>query len=279
MTGLAIAFPAFDPVIVDIGGFQIRWYAVAYIAGIFLGYVYVLRLVRTERIWPDNKPSVTTTFIDDLLLWTALGIILGGRLGYVLFYNFDYFLENPSEILAIWQGGMSFHGGFAGVILAILVYSRLKGAPILSVGDLVAAGTPFGLLFGRIANFINGELYGRVTEVPWGFIFPDGGPLPRHPSQLYEALLEGIVLFLILRLATHRFAALSRPGTVIALFFIFYGVFRTAVEFVRMPDAHIGFLTGGLTMGMVLSIPMIPIGLAFLWNAQRRAATRTGDAS
>ena len=268
MITFALPFPAIGPVALDIYGFEIRWYALAYLAGIFLGWAYMFRLAANERLW-KGAPAITRAHVDDVLVWAALGIILGGRLGYVLFYNPAYFLEHPAQILALWQGGMSFHGGFAGVILALAAFARVKRVPLLSIGDLMAAATPFGLFLGRLANFVNGELYGRASDVAWAVVFPEGGPQPRHPSQLYEAILEGIVLFAILRLATHRFGALTRPGTVIGLFFIFYGLFRTIAELFRMPDAHIGFLTGGLTMGMILSLPMIPVGLAFVWYARR----------
>ena len=261
-------FPAIGPVALDIGGFEIRWYALAYIAGIFLGWYYILRLVRSTRIWGGDAP-VGRQSVDDLLLWIVFGIILGGRLGYVAFYNASYYLAHPMEIAALWQGGMAFHGGLAGVIVAVILFSRLKKVPLLTIGDLVACATPIGLLFGRLANFINGELFGRVSDAPWAIVFPHGGPEPRHPSQLYEAFLEGLVLFAILRLATHRFGALTHPGLVSGLFITCYGVFRIVVEFFRMPDAHIGFLQSGLTMGIALSAPMIPIGLVFMWIGVR----------
>ena len=265
----ALPFPAIGPVALDIGGFEIRWYALAYIAGIFLGWFYARRLAASERLWGGPVPVDRQT-LDDFLVWIALGIIVGGRLGYVLFYNPAYFLAHPLEVAALWQGGMAFHGGLAGVIVAVIAFARVRRAPLLTLGDLVAAATPFGLFFGRLANFVNGELYGRPSEVAWAMVFPAGGPEPRHPSQLYEALLEGVVLFAVLRLATHRYKALRRPGLVIGLFITLYGTFRIVAELFRMPDAHIGFLSGGITMGMSLSLPMIPLGLAFVWAALRR---------
>ena len=209
-------------------------------------------------------------------MWVALGIIVGGRLGYVAFYNASYYLAHPLEIAFLWQGGMAFHGGLAGVIVAVIVFTRVKQVPLLSLGDLVAAATPIGLFFGRLANFVNGELFGRVSDVPWAMVFPGGGPEPRHPSQLYEAALEGLVLFVILRIATHRFSALTHPGLTTGLFIACYGIFRIIAELFRMPDAHIGFLSGGLTMGIALSAPMIPIGLIFVWIGLRSQSQRAG---
>jgi phosphatidylglycerol:prolipoprotein diacylglycerol transferase len=278
MTTLAsLPFPAIGPVALDIGGFEIRWYALAYIGGILLGWFYVLRLLARDRLWGGEAP-VSRQTIDDLLVWAALGIILGGRLGYVLFYNSAYYLDHPLEIAALWRGGMAFHGGLAGVVIAVIGFARARRAPLLTLGDLMAAATPFGLLFGRLANFVNGELYGRPSAAPWGIVFPGGGPEPRHPSQLYEALLEGVVLFAILRIATHRFGALGRPGFVFGLFVLFYGTFRIIAEMFRMPDPQIGFLPGGLTMGIALSAPMIPIGLVFIWISRRAKQAGNGEA-
>lgn len=270
---LALPFPMIDPVAIEVGPLVVRWYSLAYLAGIFIGWLYLKRLVARRDLWPGGVP-LSRDDAEDVLVWAAFGIILGGRIGYVLFYDPARFLAEPLSVLALWQGGMSFHGGFAGTILAIVIFAKRRKVPVLSIGDLVAAATPFGLFFGRLANFVNGELYGRATDVPWAFVFPGAGPDPRHPSQLYEAALEGVALFLILRIATHRYGALGRPGTVTGLFFIFYGLFRTAVELVRMPDAHIGFLAGGLTMGMVLSLPMVPVGIAFVAMARARGAHR-----
>lgn len=268
----ALPFPAIDPVAIDFGPLVIRWYSLAYIGGILLGWLYLRRLVATARLWNGPAP-VSRENVDDIIVWAAFSIILGGRIGYVFFYDFGRFWVDPLSALALWQGGMSFHGGFAGVVVAVAIFSWRRGLPLLTVGDIVAASGTFGLFFGRIANFINAELYGRVTDVPWAIVFPGGGPEPRHPSQLYEAALEGIALFVIIRIATHAYGALARPGTAIGLFFVAYGVFRFAIEFVRMPDAHIGFLSFGLTMGMILSLPMIPVGLAFLAYARRNPAS------
>lgn len=267
-------FPEIDPILIEIGPLAIRWYALAYIVSLILGWRYAVRLVRTDRLW-DGKPPATPAQIDDLLLWATLGIIVGGRLGYVLFYNPGYYLSEPAAIFAVWQGGMSFHGGMLGVIVAIMLFARRQKLSMLSVADLIGAAVPIGLFFGRIANFINAELWGRTTDVPWGVVFPGAGPVPRHPSQLYEAALEGIVLFLVLRFLTHRAGALNRPGTVTGVFLIGYGLARIFVEFFREPDAHIGFLAGDITMGMILSLPMVLAGLVFVWWAGKQAGAAT----
>jgi phosphatidylglycerol---prolipoprotein diacylglyceryl transferase len=271
MPALLLQYPQIDPVIFEIGPLVIRWYALAYIAGLLLAMVYMKRLVRDRRLWP-GEPAITAGHIDDFLLWAALGVILGGRIGYVLFYNLRHFIANPAEVFAVWQGGMSFHGGFLGVIVAVIIFCRANRLNPLTLLDLSAAAVPIGLFFGRIANFINGELFGRPTDVPWAMVFPHGGPEPRHPSQLYEAALEGIALFLVLRFATHRLKLLARPGHVAGLFAIGYGVSRIAVEFVRDPDAHIGYFAGWLTMGMILSLPMLAVGAALVLNARRGRA-------
>lgn len=265
-------FPEIDPVLIQIGPFAIRWYALAYIAGLLLGWRYLMRLADTPTIWGGKAPF-TRDQADDLLLWAALGVILGGRLGYVLFYNPAFYLSNPGDIIAVWNGGMSFHGGFLGVILAIYLFARRYDIPLWSLADGVAAVAPLGILFGRLANFINSELWGRTTDVAWGVIFPTGGPLPRHPSQLYEAALEGILLFVVLRYLTHHTSALTRPGIVAGTFFIGYGLSRIFVEFFREPDAHIGYLVGPVTQGMVLTLPMIIVGAAIIWWAQTKPAT------
>jgi len=271
----ALPFPQIDPVLIEIGPIAIRWYALAYIGGLLFAWWYCRRLVSNQRLW-NGEPVTSPENVDDIILWITLGVVLGGRLGYVLFYNLDYFIQNPLSAFALWQGGMSFHGGCAGVILASIVYARVKRISILSMLDIAAAAVPVGLGLGRIANFINGELFGRISDVPWAMVFPLGGAGPRHPSQLYEAVLEGLVLFLVLRWLTHSKLALKIPGVTGASFMIGYGVFRIIAEFFRMPDAHIGFLEGGLTMGMVLSVPMIAIGaialLAIRWKRPDRPA-------
>ncbi len=262
-------FPDFDPVLIQIGPFAIRWYALAYIAGILIGWRYVVAMVRNDRLAPARGPVASPAQIDDLILWVTLGIIAGGRLGYIAFYTPEVIWTNPLEILQVWNGGMSFHGGALGVIIAVIGFSRANGLDLFRLGDVVAACVPIGLFFGRIANFINGELWGRPTDLPWGIIFPGAGLEPRHPSQLYEAVLEGIVLFIILRIATHRALWLERRGAVAGLFLVGYAAFRTLVEQVREPDAYLPDFPLGLTMGMMLSLPMILGGVWLIWRAFR----------
>src|SRR6202166_316242 len=257
-----IPFPAFDPVLVHIGPFAIRWYALAYIVGILLGWAYARVLVRSERLWGGKAPLTVLDF-DDFLLWVTLGIILGGRIGSVLFYNFSHFAAHPLEIVQLWNGGMSSHGGFTGCVIAVVLFARKRGLPILSLGDITCAVGPIGIFLGRIANFINGELWGRPADVPWAMVFPNGGPLPRHPSQLYEAALEGLVLLAVLALLM-RAGALKRPGMIIGSFAVVYALARTTSEFFREPDAQLGFFWGGMTMGMLLSVPLFLAGLGFL---------------
>ncbi len=271
MAVLLIPFPSFDPIAVAIGPFAIRWYALAYICGIVLGWLYARAILKNDRLWGGPAP-ITPVQYDDFIIWVTVGIILGGRTGYVLFYNLPYFLQHPLEVFEMWKGGMSFHGGFAGCVLAVVLFGMKNRVPVLSLGDVTCAVGPIGLLLGRIANFINGELWGRAADpasVPWAMVFPTGGPLPRHPSQLYEAALEGVVLFVILALMV-RGGALKRPGLIIGAFAILYGLARIASEFFREPDVQLGFLWGGLTMGMLLSIPMILAGAAFFAVALNR---------
>ena len=263
----ALPFPGIDPVAIALGPLVIRWYALAYLAGLLLGIRYAMALARRNPGPPQPADY------DDFLVWAVLGVVLGGRTGYVLFYQFDLYLSDPTEIFKLWHGGMSFHGGFAGVIVAVLLFSRLRGFSPLAFGDLLACCTPIGLFFGRIANFINGELFGRVSDVPWAMVFPRGGPFPRHPSQLYEAALEGLLLGIVLHLLWRLPGVRGKPGTLIGVFFIGYGLARSVVELFREPDAQLGFLIGGFTMGQLLSLPMIAIGAGFVLYARRKAPT------
>ncbi|MCC7345841.1 MAG: prolipoprotein diacylglyceryl transferase [Variibacter sp.] len=266
----AIPFPAIDPVLVSVGPLAVRWYALAYIVGILLGWLYARALIRNERLWGGPAPLTTLDF-DDFVLWATLGVILGGRIGYVLFYNLPFFAEHPAEAFQVWKGGMSFHGGFLGVVLAVILFARRRKIPVLSLGDLAAAVVPIGLCLGRLANFINAELWGRPTDVPWAMVFPGAGPLPRHPSQLYEAALEGVLLLAVLNLVM-RAGALRQPGFTLGAFAVGYGLLRSLAEFFREPDPQLGFLWGGLTMGMLLSVPMVLAGIALIAYARRRPA-------
>ena len=274
MPFFVIPFPAFDPILFQIGPFAIRWYALAYIVGILGGWLYARAIIRNTSLW-NGPPPLTVADYDDFVLWVTLGIILGGRIGYVLFYNPAYFAAHPAYIVKLWQGGMSFHGGFLGCVLAVILFARRRGIPILSLGDITCAVGPIGLFLGRIANFINGELWGRPADVPWAMIFPGGGPVPRHPSQIYEAMLEGFVLFMVLA-TMMRAGALKRPGLIAGAFALGYGIARSFSELFREPDPQLGFLWGGLTMGMILSLPLMFAGIAFIAAALRReAAPRT----
>ncbi len=263
----AIPFPVIDPVIVEFGPLAIRWYSLAYIFGLVLGWRLMRHLSR--RV----EKSVTLIDTDDFLMWATLGVILGGRLGYVLFYRFEYYINDPMSILAVWQGGMSFHGGLTGVIIATLLFTRKRKIPLLIFADILAVASPIGLFFGRLANFINGELFGRVTDVPWAMVSPRGGPFPRHPSQLYEAALEGLLLFLVLLLVS-RFSFVRRhPGILSGVFILGYGLARSVVELFREPDAHLGILSAGATMGQWLSLPMIIFGIGLMVYGSRHERT------
>src|SRR6187401_997113 len=272
MPFLTIAFPVFDPIALSIGPIAIRWYALAYIGGIVLGWIYARALIKNERLWGGPAP-ISLAQMDDFILWVTVGIIVGGRSGYVLFYNLPFFLQHPLEIFELWKGGMSFHGGFLGCVAAVMLYARKNGISILSLGDITTAVAPIGILLGRIANFINSELWGRPADssVPWAMVFPNGGPLPRHPSQLYEAGLEGILLFTILAVMI-RMGALKRPGLILGSFITIYALARITSEFFREPDPQLGFLWGGLTMGMLLSVPLFLYGVGQIAYSLRKPA-------
>ena len=265
---LAIPFPHIDPVALAIGPFAIRWYALSYVAGIVLGWWYSRRLAADAALWGD-VPRPSRTDMDDQIVWIALGIVLGGRIGYVLFYNLASYIEHPAEILTVWRGGMSFHGGFLGTILAIVLFARARRFHPLAMLDVAAVVTPIGLFTGRLANFVNGELWGRpAPDVPWAVVFPLGGDVPRHPSQLYEAFGEGICLLVILGIAV-RFVGFRRPGLIGGLFVFGYSVARIVCEFFREPDVQLGFLFGGITMGQLLSVPMAVVGAGVMVAAVR----------
>ncbi len=273
---MALSFPVIDPVAISIGPFAIRWYALAYVAGLLGGWFYAKRLAARTDLWaPLRQPKPLD--IDDLIVWVALGVVLGGRTGYVLFYNLGSYLAHPLEMFAVWRGGMSFHGGFIGAVLAIVLFARSRSLNPLAMLDMAAVVTPIGLFFGRIANFINGELWGRpAPDFPYAIVFPHAGPLPRHPSQLYEAFAEGLVLFVIMAFAVRRFG-FRRPGLVGGIFVLGYAIARIVCEFFREPDEQLGFLFGssvqalggGITMGMLLSVPMAIIGAGIIVMAAR----------
>lgn len=257
---LTLTFPAIDPVLVEVGPFAIRWYALSYIAGILLAWRHMIWL--TKR----SPACITKEHIDDFVVWATLGIVFGGRLGYVIFYKAEFYMRNPLDALAIWQGGMSFHGGLLGVILATCLFCRRRGCSLVAFSDILACTAPLGLFFGRIANFINGELFGRVTDWQIGMVFPGGGPLPRHPSQLYEAFLEGLVLLLVLFWLAKRSGTFTKRGLLAGVFLSGYAIGRITAEFFRQPDPHIGFLAHGTTIGQWLSLPLL---LAGLWLIAR----------
>jgi len=270
-----LPFPDIDPVAFAIGPLAVHWYGLAYVAGIMIGWLYARKLIDRPTLWKGDAAPMTKTHLDDFLVWIAVGIVVGGRTGYVLFYDLPVMLENPIRIIQIWNGGMSFHGGLMGAIVAMILFARKNVIPVWSMFDIIAAVVPIGLLFGRIANFINGELWGRLSSAPWAIVFPTGGPFARHPSQLYEAALEGIVLLLLLASLIFGIKAFKKPGLIAGIFVMGYGLSRIFVEFFREPDAQLGYLLGTnwLTMGMVLSSPMVLIGL---WAALRAlVAART----
>jgi len=262
-----LPYPKLDPVLIKIGPFSIRWYALAYILGILIGWLYARRMIVNERLWGGPAPF-TLLDLDDFILWVTLGIIIGGRTGYVLFYNLDVYVAHPLEMLKLWDGGMSFHGGFVGCVAAVVLFAFKRRIPFLSLGDVTCAVGPIGLFLGRLANFVNGELWGRPTDVPWAMVFPNGGDIPRHPSQLYEAALEGLLLFVVLNVLVRR-GALKRPGMIIGIFAIGYAILRSFCELFREPDRQLGFLWHQMTMGMLLSVPLAIIGIGFLAYALR----------
>lgn len=266
----ALLFPVIDPVLIQIGPLAIRWYALAYIASLVLGWRIVRRLVQL------NPVVATAEQVDDFLTWATLGVVLGGRLGYVLFYQPGYYAGHPLEAFAVWQGGMSFHGGALGVIVATYLFSVRRGLPFRGFADRVCVVVPIGLGLGRIANFINAELWGRVAppDLPWAMAFPNAGPELRHPSQLYQAGMEGLVLLAVMAALCARPGIRARAGTLAGVFLVGYGIARIIGELFRQPDPFLGFLYAGATMGQLLSVPMILAGVALIATARPRAAAR-----
>lgn len=279
---MTIPYPNIDPILVKIGPFPIRWYSLAYIAGIAGGWWYLTRLIANAKLWAKATAPITRALLDDVLFWVAIGVIAGGRLGYVFFYEPSLLVKAWEPLfgvipfppaLMLWQGGMSFHGGLIGVTIAGLLFARKHKLNALSLGDLFACAAPIGLFFGRIANFINAELYGRPWDGPWAMVFPtDPIGVARHPSQLYEAAFEGVFLFAAIRIATHMFGFLKRPGATIGLFLAGYALARIFVENFREPDAHMPDFPLGITMGMMLSTPMLALGLWMIWRTRTKTA-------
>jgi phosphatidylglycerol:prolipoprotein diacylglycerol transferase len=261
-----IKFPDIDPVIISFGSLGVSWYSLSYVVGILVGWIYIVHLIKRHNL------PVTYQHIDDLVTWLIVSIVMGGRLGYVLFYDPVKYLSNPVQILKIYEGGMSFHGGILGVVIALCVFARTYDLSFLLLCDLCAAATPFALFLGRIANFINAELYGRVTDVPWGVVFPYTDGMPRHPSQLYEAFTEGVILFFLLLYFSERCASLRKRGMTSGLFLIFYSCFRVLIEFFREADAHIGYFMNYFTLGQILCLPMFFAGCVLLISS--RISTR-----
>jgi len=255
-----IPYPKISPDIVKIGPLSVRWYGLMYLIGFICSYLIVKREIKRRGL------KVEKDFLENLYFYLILGLLLGARLGYVIFYNLTYYINHPLEVFAIWQGGMSFHGGLIGVILSALFFTKAKKFDFFTLTDMLVLTAPIGLGLGRIGNFINGELYGRITNVPWAMIFPEGGPLPRHPSQLYEASLEGFVLFIVLWFLKDKF---SKSGILSSIFLIFYGIFRFFVEFFREPDPQIGYILGLFTMGQILCSIMILSGLGLFFYRRK----------
>lgn len=278
MTIWAIPFPDIDPVAVQIGPIAIKWYGLAYLSGLLLGWLYIRRLLSQTKLWADDRPPFLPQKVDDLLIYMVAGVLIGGRLGFVLFYEPSYYLENPLDIFAVWKGGMAFHGGLFGSGVAIWIFSRRNGINPWSTSDLCTATVPIGIFFGRIANFINGELFGRPTDVPWGMVFPearlnypDVEPTARHPSQLYEAMLEGLLLFIVLRILTHYYGALKRPGLVSGTFLVGYALARSTAELFREPHFAHSLNIEPLTVGIAYSIPMLLLGLFVIYFARTQS--------
>tara|TARA_B100000683_G_scaffold149641_1_gene144852 strand:- start:2010 stop:2813 length:804 start_codon:yes stop_codon:yes gene_type:complete len=253
-----------NPIAFSIGPIDVYWYGLAYMTGMVLGLFYALKIIELKK--EVCKLSITKKNIDGVFIWIVFGIIFGARLGYVIFYNFDFYLNNPFLILSLWEGGMSFHGGAIGVIIAIISYSKYNRIPVLETGDIICSVVPIGLFFGRIANFVNGELWGKETNISWGVIFPNAGTNPRHPSQLYEAGLEGLILFIILLILV-LINGLKKKGLVSGTFLFFYSFSRIIIENFREPDTHIGYIFPNITMGMILSLPFLIAGLILIFRS------------
>ena len=259
----------FDPVLIDLGLFQIRWYSIAYILGIIIGWVYATKIIKLTTINKYNFEQIKTAQFDDLVIYLIIGIILGGRLGYVIFYNFEYYSQNFFEIFKLWRGGMSFHGGLLGVIVSIIFFSKKTKTNFFKFADIVSCVAPIGLFLGRIANFINGELYGKISTLPWAIIFPDGGSVARHPSQIYESILEGIILFILINYLALKKQLLFKTGYISGLFLVSYSILRIFSEIFREPDIHLGLFFNYFSLGTLLSMATLVVGLAIIMSAKK----------
>ena len=259
----------FDPVLVDLGLFQIRWYSISYILGIVLGWLYAVRIIKQITKNKYNYQPITTSHFDDLIIYLILGIVVGGRLGYVIFYNFEYYVQNFFDIFKLWEGGMSFHGGLAGVIIAIFIFSKRTKINFFKFSDIVACVAPIGIFLGRIANFINGELYGKISTLPWAVIFPNGGSMARHPSQIYEAILEGIILFALINYFALKQKLLFKTGYISGLFLVSYSILRMLSEIFREADIHLGLFFNYFSLGTLLSLATLIAGLVIIMSAKK----------
>ena len=259
----------FDPVLIDLGLFQIRWYSIAYILGIIIGWVYATKIIKLTTINKYNFEQIKTSQFDDLVIYLIIGIILGGRLGYVIFYNFEYYSQNFFEIFKLWRGGMSFHGGLLGIIVSIIFFSKKTKTNFFKFADIVSCVAPIGLFLGRIANFINGELYGKISTLPWAIIFPNGGSVARHPSQIYEAILEGIILFILINYLALKKQLLLQTGYISGLFLVSYSILRILSEIFREPDMHLGLYFNYFSLGTLLSMATLVIGVVIVMSATK----------
>ena len=259
----------FDPVLIDLEIFQIRWYSIAYILGIIIGWMYATKMIKLTTVNKYNFQQIKTSQFSDLIIYLVIGIVLGGRLGYVFFYNFEYYSQNIFEIFKLWQGGMSFHGGLLGVVVSIIFFSKKTKTNFFKFADIVSCAAPIGIFFGRIANFINGELYGKISTLPWAVIFPAGGSLPRHPSQIYEALLEGMILFILINYFALKKQLLFKTGYISGLFLVLYSVLRIVSEIFREPDIHLGLFFNYFSLGTLLSIVTLVAGLVIIVSAKK----------
>ena len=260
----------FNPILIDLGLFQIRWYSLAYILGIIIGWIYAVKIIKLTTKNIRNFDPVKKSHFDDLIIYLVIGIIIGGRIGYVIFYNFEYYSQNFFEIFKVWQGGMSFHGGLLGVIISTIIFSKKTKTNFFKFTDIVSCVAPIGIFFGRIANFINGELYGKISTLPWAVIFPDGGNVARHPSQIYEAILEGIFLFILINYFALKKQLIFKTGFISGIFLILYSILRIFSENFREPDMHLGYFFNYFSLGILLSFVTLIAGLLIILSIKKK---------